>query len=374
VQSHAIPQSALLSQGGSRIRAAATRVLCVLLLGLPALFAGCGGAPDAAPAPPRLVESLVLGAPVLPPARQYPGEVRADQRAELAFRVAGALVDLPVQEGQYVNAGQLLARIDPRDFENAFEARRSDLTEARTLFDRVARALQAGAVTVAERDQVRARFEVATAELALAENALADTELRAPFAGRVARRLVENFQNVQVGEPILILEDLARLEVRIQLPEQDVVRLPPDVSMLGTEVGAVTFPALRGKRFAVTVKEVETRADARTNTYRVTLGLARPEAGNILPGMSANFVPNREVVPVQPSYLLPIEAIQATPDGQPFVWVLAPDGHTVLSRAVRKGRLSGRSIEVAEGLAAGDHVITLGGAYLAEGMPVRTRN
>jgi RND family efflux transporter MFP subunit len=185
----------------------------------------------------------------------------------------GPLVQLPIQEGQYVAAGELLARIDPRDFENERQWREADFIESQSLFQRVARAFGSGAVSVAERDQVRARYEVAAAELALAEKTLADTELRAPFAGRVARRLVENFQNVQVGQPILILEDISRLEVRIQLPEQDVVQLPPNVSMLGTTVGLVDFEALPGQTFPATVKELDTRADARTNTYRVVLSL-----------------------------------------------------------------------------------------------------
>jgi RND family efflux transporter MFP subunit len=343
--------------------------LALLSLGL---LGACSGPPEVVPLPPRLVESVLLGAPEVPQIRQFPGEVRADQRAELAFRVPGPLVELPIQEGQYVQAGQLLARIDPRDFENERQWREADFIESRSLFQRVERALGSGAVSVAERDQVRARYEVAAAELALAEKTLKDTELRAPFAGRVARRLVENFQNVQVGEPILILEDISSLEVRIQLPEQDVVRLPANVSMLGAPVGAVDFETLPGQFFPVTVKELDTRADTRTNTYRVSLSLQRPADGNILPGMSANFIPSYEVVARRPVYPLPIEALQATPDGRPYVWVLDPQGSTVTRRMVRKGQLSGSTIQVLDGLQAGDRVVTSGSTYLAEGAMVRT--
>lgn len=346
-------------------------VLALLSFGL---LGACSGPPEINPLPPRLVESVLLGAPEVPQIRQFPGEVRADQRAELAFRVAGPLVELPIQEGQLVQAGQLLARIDPRDFENERQWREADFVESRALFQRVERALGSGAVSVAERDQLRARYEVAAAELALAEKTLKDTELRAPFAGRVARRLVENFQNVQVGQPILILEDISRLEVRIQLPEKDVVRLPANMSMLGAPVGEVDFETLPGQFFPVTVKEVDTRADTRTNTYRVTLSLQRPAEGNILPGMSANFIPGYEVVALRPVYPLPVEALQATPDGRPFVWVLDSQGNTVTRRMVRKGQLSGSAIQVREGLQAGDRVVTSGSAYLAEGATVRTRN
>jgi membrane fusion protein, multidrug efflux system len=321
-----------------------------------------------------MVDSMVLGSPELPARRQFPGEVRADQRAELAFLVSGPLVELPIQEGQFVEAGALLARIDPRDFANERDGRRSDRNEARAQFDRITRAFASQAVTAAERDQARARFQVAEAELALAEKRLEDSELRAPFPGRIARRLVENFQTVQAGAPIVLLEDITRLEVRTQLPEQDVVRLPAGESLLGAEVGTVTFGALPGRQFPVTLKELETRADARTNTYRVVLSLPRPEEANILPGMSASFVPHDAVVEIRALYFLPVEALQATPDRNSFVWVLDSEQSTVQRRPVRIGSLSGRSIQVLEGLSEGDRVITAGAAYLADGERVRTRD
>ena len=344
-----------------------------LLLATLGLHAACSAPTEPEAAEPRPVDFVELGNAARLPLRQFPGEVRADQRAELSFRVAGPLVQLPVQEGQIVRQGELLARIDPRDFANEAQLRQSYATEARTLFERVARALTNNAVTVAERDQVRARSEVAQAELTLAQNALADTELRAPFAGRIARRLVENFQNVQPGDGILILEDITRLEVRIQLPEQDVVRLPPDAPMHGTTVGTVSFPSLPGQSFPVTVKELTTRADPRTNTYRVVLSLPRPEDGNILPGMSASFQPAFDIVASEPVYRLPVEAIQAKPDSQAFVWILTADGQAVERRSIRKGRLSGASVEIREGLQAGDRVVIRGGAYLADGMRVQAK-
>ncbi len=342
-----------------------------MLVMVSGLLGACGEPMELGELPPQLVETRLLELPELPVRRQFPGEVRADQRAELAFLVSGPLVELPLQEGQLVEAGQLLARIDPRDFENERLGRQADLTEAQAQFERINRAFSSGAITEAERDQARARFEVAAAELALAEKRLEDSALLAPFAGRVARRLVENFENVQAGQSILLLEDIQRLEVVIQLPEQDVIRLPAGVSLLGAAVGEVAFESLPGQRFPVTVKEIETRADPRTNTYRVTFGLPRPEQGSILPGMSANFVPGREVVEAQALFFLPVEAIQAMPDGRSYVWVLDPERSTVQRRLIEPGRLSGDSIEVLEGLQPGDRVITLGAAYLAEGARVR---
>jgi multidrug efflux pump subunit AcrA (membrane-fusion protein) len=114
----------------SRLAPSASAVAVLLLAG------GCGGPPEAPPFAPPVVDTMVLGAPEPRAIRQFPGEVRADQRAELAFRVSGPLVQLPIQEGEQVAAGQLLARIDPRDFDNQRQL-------ARGGFHRVARAVPA---------------------------------------------------------------------------------------------------------------------------------------------------------------------------------------------------------------------------------------
>jgi len=335
----------------------------------------CGRQPDGTNVPTlRVVETIQLEEPERPTPRQFPGEVRADQRAELAFLVFGPLMDLPVQEGQTVSAGDLLGRIDPREFRNDRDARRSDRDEARSNFDRISRAFETQSVTAAERDQSRARLQVAEAELALAQKRLDDTELRAPFAGRVARRFVENFQTVQVGQPIVLIEAIDRLEVRIQLPEQDVVRLPAGKSLLGAEVGTVSFAALPDLRFPVTVKELEMRADARTNTYRVVFSLPRPEQANILPGMSASFSPHEQVVERRSAHRLPVAAVQATADRRSFVWVLAPEPMTVQRRFVTLGGLRGTMVEVLDGLTPGEQVVTAGAAYLVDGEAVRVRN
>jgi RND family efflux transporter MFP subunit len=336
------------------------------------LLPGCGGqTPPSAP-PPQQVDALLLQISDPGSRRQFEGEVLADRQAELAFQVSGRLVELAAREGEQVEAGARLARIDPREFENARRSRQAAYDEARSQFERVDRTLAAGAVTQADHDQVRTRYEVAAAELALADKHLADTELRAPFSGRVARRLVDAFQTVRAGQPLLVLENVDRLQVRIGLPEQDMVRLPADVSMLGSPVGEVEFESLPGRRFPVTLHSVQTRADPRTGTWPVAFTLARPEEVAILPGMNARFFPGYEVVvPVQRNFMLPLEALQATPDRRSYVWVIDSDEAVVRRRPVRIGRLSQGGIEIIDGLQPGERVVTSGVVHLVEGMAVR---
>lgn len=348
--------------------------LLFMALGL-VLITGCGGTDTgAAQLPPRVVDIVVLETPSHPLRRQFPGEVRANRSAQMAFRVPGTLVDLPVEEGDFVDKGERMARLDPRQYENERRGRQADLTEARRHFERIEQAYRARAVTEAERDQARARFEVARAELDMAETRLEDTELLAPFRGRVARRLIDNFQNVPAGQTVLVLEDISELDVRVQLPEQDVIQLISGVSFLDLPVGEIIFDALPGQSFPAWVREVESRADPRTNTYRLTLGLPRPEEANILPGMAATFLHDMSLVAPQAAFFLPVQAVQATPSGSSYVWLQDQASGRVHRRDVHIDRFSGSHVVVTQGLVAGDRVVTSGAAYLAEAEVVQERS
>ncbi len=156
-----------------------------------------------------------------------PGIVQAARRSELAFRFSGLLVELPVVAGQRVAAGDVLARLDPRDFEARVLLEQARLNLARADFDRSSRLIRSRASPVSEADvdRRRSQFEIAGVRTAQARKNLADTTLRAPFGGVVAARLVDNHTQVGANQAILQLETPDKLEVVIDLPERVVSRV-----------------------------------------------------------------------------------------------------------------------------------------------------
>jgi RND family efflux transporter MFP subunit len=298
---------------------------------------------------------------------RFPGRVRAEQRAELAFSVPGRIVEFPAEEGETLSAGALIARLDPASFETRLSAARAEFDKARTDYRRVLEVWEKSkAVAKAEVDQKRTAMEVARSSFAAAKQDAEDTRLTAPFDGVVARRHVENFQNVQAKEPVVSLQNVDQLEIVIHVPER-IMRSEPRRA-----AGYAQFNDVPGRRFPVSLKSYSTEADPQTQTYEVVLGLARPQDVTILPGMSAEVLPGDAPDSAAPSRVaIPLKAVAAGPDGTPRVWVVDPDTDRVASRVVSVGTVQGSDIIVLDGLQIGERIVTAGLGHLREGLWVR---
>lgn len=301
---------------------------------------------------------------------EIPGTVQAAERSDIAFQVPGLLVELPVVGGQRIVAGQVLARIDPRDFQNRVTLERARLNLARADFDRFAALIKSPAspVTEAEVDRKRAQFEIARLRVEQAEKNLADTILKAPFDGVIAERLVDNHVQIQARQPVLQVETADALEVVIDLPERVIARIrnaPRD-----RPLGEAVFAVLPDRRFPVILSEVATRADPSTQTFRVTMTMDRPRDVNVLPGMTVTVYSRPELY-TKDELQVPETAVFASETGQPSVWVVDPATFRVERRAVRLSSDGNGMATVLDGLQAGEQVVGTGVGELTAGMTVR---
>jgi RND family efflux transporter MFP subunit len=315
----------------------------------------------------------------------YPGTVRASQRVDLAFQVPGTLLELPVTEGQEVKAGDLLARLDPKDFKTNLRNAQGQLGKAEANRDlaqaEYARVLRIreqdpGAVSGSMVDQKREGVNRAEAEIAslqaavdAAQDQLSYTYLKAPFAGFVATRHVDNYQEVQAKEAIVSLDDISHVEILVDVPETAVFRSRPRGSHL--QIFA-EFAAAPGKRFPLTLKEFATRADPVTQTYRVTLQMTRPEDMMILPGMTAIVVGVSAREEERAGFIIPAIAVFADEAGESHVWVVDSDTMTVSKRKVTTGEITGtESVQILDGLDPGERIAVSAITQLQEGIKVR---
>lgn len=321
---------------------------------------------QAVEAPARPAEILEIVAADLGSGLRFPGRVRAVQRAELAFDVPGRLIALPATEGQVVDAGELLARLDPAAFDTRLAAAQAEFDQAMTEYERVRQLWEKSkAVARADVDQKRTAMEVARSSYAAARKDREDTHLSAPFAGVIARRYVENFQTIQAKETVVSLQDVAALEIVIHVPER-VVRAEPRRA-----AGYAMFADLPDRRFPVTLKSFATEADPQTQTYETVLGLVRPADVQILPGMSVDVFPEETPRGDGESVVrIPLKAVLAGPDGTPGVWVVDPDSTRVARRPIEVGAISGAEILVRQGLTPGERIVTSGIHHLRDGMRV----
>ena len=132
-----------------------------------------------------------------------------------------------------------------------------------------------------------------------------------------------------------------------------------------------SFEGKAGDKFPLKIKEVATKADPQTQTFRVTFTMPQPKDFAVLPGMTANVVLDlSRVISTDSAKWVPSTAVVADSGLDARVWVLDGETMTVSARPVTIGRMSGRNIEVSAGLDGGEEIVSVGAAYLAEGMQV----
>jgi RND family efflux transporter MFP subunit len=318
---------------------------------------------------------MVIQSPFSASGRTYPGKVRANEEVDLAFQVAGQLIEFPVMKGQNVAEGELLGRLDPRDFENALAAKRAVLTQARSDYERISKLAENGMAAEKEMYDSKAAYDAAAAEEKIAQKALDDTRLHAPFAGVIADTFVNSFENVNAKQPVLSLQQIDHVEIVVSVPEERVVRA--EKGKEGERFRLVaTFEYLPGREFDVDIKEFSTEADLATQTYAATLVMPAPEDVLILPGMTATV---REYLREPQSsekvaFAVPIDAVPIDGQGNYYVWTVKDggDGTGTIHRVdVQVGEMVGGDILVVAGLNQGDCIATVGVHLLQEGQRVR---
>ena len=298
---------------------------------------------------------------------RFPGRVRAAQRADLTFNVPGQVIELPVEEGQLINKGDLVARLDDANYKIQMRSALAKYNKTRTDYSRVEQLWQRSqAVAKAEVDKQRTAMDVAQADYALAKKNFDDTRLVAPFSGVITKRYVENYSNVKDKEPIVSLQDLNDLEIMINVPERVVRNTPKKV------VGYAVFADQPEKLLPVTLKSFSSDSDSQTQTYEVVLALDPGYDITVLPGMSVDVVPQQAAADVAVGQVtVPLKAIFSSADGVTGVWVFNPETSRVTLQAVELGDVLGADVVVLNGLVGGEQIATAGVGQLRDGMLVR---
>ena len=317
--------------------------------------------------------------------RQFPGTAKATQEIDLSFRVSGPLITLPVNIGDEVIEGDVIARIDPRDYEVNVRNNRGQLDQAKAVLTRAEAdykrlrsvyATDPGAVSEAavdqarqNRDSGRANVQSLGASLATANDRLSYTHLKAPFDGIVVNKYVENFEDVRPKQAVVRIVDDSHIEMIISIPE-NLISLVPQARNI-----EVVFDAFPDRKIPAEIKEIGKEASRTTRTYPVTLIMEQPDDITILPGMAGKATgegaeqgegsePRGKPVPV--NAIFSPDDIEKT-----YVWIIDEKSKLVTKREVTTGKLTDYGILVTVGLDAGDWIAIAGVHNLREGMEVR---
>ena len=358
------------------------RTIRTLFLSSLLLIAACEETP--APAPPKPVRAIqVSGASDLAEG-VFPGRARAGLEVNLSFRVSGKLLQLPVAVGDQVKTGASVAALDPQDFQQQLntaqstqQAAKAEFRRAEADYNRLLKVQQedAGATSqravdlaLSIRDQARAAAAALGATVQTARDRLGYTELKAPFSGEVVETYVENFQTVVASQAIIRLLDPSSIEMTVSIPE----------SLIGyagyvTRV-SIAFDALPGIEVAASIKEIGSEASQATRTYPLTLIMAQPEGGKILPGMAGQATIQARLPESagKTGISIPVSAAFAGSDIKVTnVWVVDTATSTLSRREVEAGEPTTSGLLIKSGLQAGEWIVTAGTHSLTEGQIVK---
>ncbi len=352
--------------------------LAVTILGV----TGCGG--DVEPEPVlRPVRTLQVFSSGGERVRTFTGTARSGTESNLSFRLAGTLEQVPVDVGDSVQVGELIARIDPEDYRLQLREAEAGLAQAQaqaqnaqSSYGRVRDLYESDNASRADLDAALATFQSAEASVRaaqqrtqLARQQLSYTSLTAPAAGAVAAVNVEVNENVQPGQVIAMVTSGGNIEVAVAIPEVLISRIEAQMAV------DVTFDALPDRVFGAMVSEVGVAAVGTATTYPVTVVLEDADA-DLRSGMAASVDFRFAAVGDRDLFLVPSVAVGEDREGT-HVYVLeaGPDGTgTVRRRAVVVGDLTADGLQIREGLTDGEHVVTAGVSRIEDGLRVRLQS
>ncbi len=338
------------------------------------LLAGCGENEQAQAPEPRPVRTTLATPRPAADTVTLTGQVEAQNEATYGFRIGGRIIERLVNVGDRVEAGQVLARLDPQDEQNALRsaqaalsAAQASLSQTRNQYERQRQLLNRGFTPRAQYEQAeraflaaRSQVEDAEARLKMAQDRLGFTDLRADSPGVVTTRRAEAGEVVQPGQPVI---EVARQDGRdgvFEVPAALLTTLPGDPDV---EVTLASDPAIKtlGR-----VREVSPQADPVTRTFRVRVGLINPPPAMRL----GSTVVGRVAVDSGTVIEVPASALTRLND-KPAVWVVNPADNTVNLRNVDVQRFTPSAVSIAEGLKPEEIVVTAGVQALHPGQKVR---
>ncbi len=386
-------------------------------------------APDPGPRPVKVAQAVASTAAT---EYTYPALVLPSLEAELSFRVSGQIIELPVRAMAEVRKGDLIARIDTRDFSSNvsqieaqltaaraqlrqlssgardedigviqanIDAAQAQVDEARTQAKNTLTLYRKGVESKAAMDSKLASLKVAEAQLRSAQQEMTkgrsgarreevdaqlasiaglESQLQAARNTRGDAVLVAPFDGIVADR---IVDNFANVQAGTPIAViQNLTTLElgfdvpgPDVVRLAENDNVTSIAildALPDREFVAKLVEFSTRADPATQTFRGRMAIQTPEDVVILPGMAGRLLVSDASGGIAGVVSVPATAIAADPEGKPFVWVVG-EGDRAETRPVETGEAAGGNILVIRGLSPGETVVTAGLAALQVGMQVR---
>ena len=294
---------------------------------------------------------------------EYPGQTEAQDVTDLSFKVMGTINKVYVKEGDHVSAGQVLARMDTRDYQTQLSATESEYRQIKAECERIMAMHAEHAVSDNNYDTARSGLERISAQLKHHRDQLNDCVLYAPYSGSVGKVYRTDKEMAGPSIPIVSLFTSGNSDIVINIPESEY--------MLRNQKATyeAKFAAIPDKTFPLTLKSVTSKANS-NQLYQMRLGL-KDKVKDITPGMSVMVIIQREGNSEGAKAVVPTGAV-SNAGGQTFVYVYDEKSSTVKKTAVEVENLqSDGNAVISNGLETGARVVASGVSKLTDGQKVK---
>jgi RND family efflux transporter MFP subunit len=277
-----------------------------------------------------------------------PGTVAPWVKLDVLTEVGGKVLKKEVEEGNTVKKGDILAVLDSRDYQNAFNSAKASYETAVSSLNRFQKLHSEQLAPRSQLDEAVAQSENHKAAKDTAALNLERCTIRAPISGVINHLYIDNGQYLSASDKVAEILQMEQVKVKVGIPESDVdaVRHIEDFN--------VTIDALNGKVFPAKKHFISRTADAAARLYGLDLALDN-SSGEILPDMFARIEIIKKEEPA--SLCVPLYAV-ISKDNENIVYVVK-EGKSYL-KAVKLGLKEEWRVQVTEGLEAGEHVIVVG--------------
>lgn len=295
----------------------------------------------------------------------YPGKTKSSEEINVAFRVSGPIQRVFVKEGQFVRKGQLIAQMDPRDYEVQLSATQAEYEQIKADAERVIALYQEDGTTASAYDHARYGLQQITEKLAHHKNQLADTRLYAPISGYIQSKFHESGETVSAGMPVVAMFNAGDVEIEVYVPASDYARQNDLLT------ASCSFEVTPGKTYPLEIVRVSKEANA-SQLFAARLRIKGDyDHQKVTPGMSTMVYVTYNAQNETSGVVVPTTAIDRQ-DDQSSVFVLDNASGTVKRRNVKTGRIDlNGNIQVLEGLDAGETVVSAGVRFITDGQKVK---
>lgn len=317
---------------------------------------------DETPVPIRVEILSVTESPVNG-GRSYSGVIEESSGTTLSFKAPGTISQLNVAEGQRVNKGQLIASLDGSSLRSNYEIAKSTLATAQDTYNRMKVLHDAKALPEMKWVEVSNSLSAAKSACQIAQNALNDTHIYAPFSGVISQKYADAGSTVAPAVPVVKLVEISPVKASIAVAENEIGDFEK-----GT-VAEISVEALNSETFEGTLIEKGVAADPLSRTYNVKFLCNNPN-GKLLPGMLCTVV--RKGAEGSKGIVVPMGCVLLDDQNNSFVW-LAKNGKAE-KRVISLGAYTPDGVIVESGLAPGEEVIVSGQQKVSNGMSVQPIN